>query len=169
MLFGIPNNNIDHLKTISYWFKGNPSTCFRMVEGRLKNTISGLSQLKITYPNVRFITTINNPWYRLFQIYTDFPRNERKFANLKQFVQLVVSDPTLCPNILDVYPLDNSIIILRNEYIETDFTKFTESSDAVFTLTNPVDYRKLFDKQSNDLIRSIYQKDLNFFYPELLN
>jgi hypothetical protein len=167
MLFGIPNNNIDHLKTISYWFKGNPSTCFRIVEGRLKHTISGLSQLKITYPNVRFITTINNPWYRLFQIYKNYLNHKKQFTDLNQFVQLVASDPTLCPNILDDYPLGNSIIILRNEYIETDFTKFTESSDAVFTLTKPADYRKLFNKDSNDLIRLIYQKDLSFFYPEL--
>jgi len=169
MLFGISNNKIDHLKTISYWFKKNPSTCFRIVEGRLKHTISGLSRLKTVYPNVRFITTIDNPWQRLFQIYRNYLNHTKKFIDLNEFVQLVASDLTLCPNILDDYPLDDSIIILRNEHIETDFTNFTKSSDAVFTLTNPVDYRKLFNKDTNDCIRSIYQKDLSFFYPKLLS
>jgi hypothetical protein len=169
MLLGIPNNKNDHLKTISYWLKRNPATCFRYVEGRLKHTIIGLSQLKIAYPNVRFITTINDPWHQLFHIYKNYINLTKKFINLKQFVQLVALDPTLCPSILDDYPLDDSIIILRNEYIETDFAKFSKSSNAGFTLTSPVDYRKLFDEESNNLICSIYQNDISFFYPELLN
>ena len=169
MLFGITNNDVDNLAAIIYWFRKNPSTCFRYLEGRVKNTVSGLSHLKNLYQNVRFITTVNNPWVRLFQVFSDYTRYERKFTNLKQLVQLVASDITICPNILDDYPLDNSIIFLRNEYIENDFTQFSKSSDAVFTVTNTMDYRRLFDKESNDLIRSIYQKDLSFFYPEMLN
>jgi hypothetical protein len=169
MLFGLPNNKFDHLKAIGYWFKKNPKTCFRYLEGRLKNTITGLSQLKTVYPNVRFITTINDPWQQLFYVYKKYLNHTKKFITLKQFVQLVASDMSLCPSILDDYPLDNSIIILRNEYIETDFAKFSKSSDASFTLTDPVDYKKLFDEESNNLICSIYKNDISFFYPELLN
>lgn len=169
MLFGIPNNNVANLAAIIYWFRKNPATCFRYLEGRVKNTVSGLSHLKNLYPNVRFITAINDPWLRLFQIYTDSVRHKRKFTDLKQLVRSVALDPTLCPNILDNYPLDDSIIFLRNEYIETDFIKFSKSSEAVFTLPKPIDYRRMFDKESSYLIRSIYQKDLSFFYPELLS
>lgn len=166
LLFKIPNNNIDNLATITNWLRRNPATCFRYVDGRLKNTSSRLSHLKNLYPNVKFITTVNDPRLRLLQSYKHY---KQKSVSLKQFVQLVASDTAICSNILDNYPPDNSIIFLRNEYIASDFAKFSKSSDVVFTLTKPMDYKKLFDAESNDLIRSIYQKDLSFFYPEMLN
>jgi hypothetical protein len=77
--------------------------------------------------------------------------------------------PHLNVNILDNYPLDNSIIILRNEYINDDFAKFSKSSNATFLDIEPIDYRNFFDSESNNIIQSIFQKDIKFFYPELLS
>lgn len=169
MVFGIPNNKIDNLQLIGRWFKRNPETHFKYIRGSLKNTSSklNLQLLKTLYPKVRFITAIDNPWCRIYHIHHVHPVFNK--ISLKNFVKLISSLPSYCVNLLDLYPPDKSIIFLRNEYIETDFIKFSKSSNAVFTLPETINYRRLFDKESNDLIRLIYQKDLSFFYPELLS
>lgn len=170
MLFGIPNNKIDNLQLIGRWFVRNPATNFKFLQGQLTDERSklNLELLKTLYPNVRFITTIDNPWCRLYQTYDSYSETKKKILSLTNFVKMVTLIPKLNVNILDNYPLDNSIIILRNEYIKDDFARFSKSSTAVFLDTGNVDYRNFFDSESNCIIRSIFRRDIEFFYPELL-
>jgi hypothetical protein len=167
MVFSVPNNRIDNLHLIGRWFTRNPQTHFRYIQGRLKDKISKLNSelLKTLYPNVRFITTIDNPWCRLYHYYTI----KKKSVSLTNFIKILPHIPNLSINILDNYPPDDSIIILRNEYINDDFAKFSKSSNATFLDTEPIDYRNFFDPESNNIIQSIFQKDIKFFYPELLS
>ena len=171
MVFGIPNNRIDNLHLIGRWFTRNPQTHFRYIQGRLKDKVSKLKLelLKTLYPNVRFITTIDNPWCRLYQTYSSYFTTKKTSVSLTNFIKMVPHVPHLNVNILDNYPLDNSIIILRNEYINDDFAKFSKSSNATFLDIEPIDYRNFFDSESNNIIQSIFQKDIKFFYPELLS
>lgn len=169
MVVGISNNRVDNLQSIGRWFTRNPETHFKYIRGRLtdKKSKLNLKLLKTLYPNIRFVTTIDNPWCRLYQIYNNYPATKKKFLSLTNFVKLVQLIPHLCANILDNYPLDNSIIILRNEHIKYDFAKFSKSSTAEFLETENVDYRNFFDSESNDIICSIFRKDIEFFYPDL--
>lgn len=171
MVFGIPNNRIDNLHLIGRWFTRNPQTHFRYIQGRLKDKVSklNLELLKTLYPNVRFITTIDNPWCRLYQTYNSHSTTKKTSNSLKNFIKILPHIPNLSVNILDNYPPDDSIIILRNEYINDDFVKFSKSSNATFLDTEPIDYRNFFDPESNSIIQSIFQKDIKFFYPELLS
>jgi hypothetical protein len=166
MVFSVPNNRIDNLHLIGRWFTRNPQTHFRYIQGRLKDKVSklNLELLKTLYPNVRFITTIDNPWCRLYQTYAT---TKKTSSGLKNFIKILPHIPHLSVNILDNYPLDDSIIILRNEYINDDFTKFSKSSNVTFLDTETIDYRNFFDSESNNIIQSIFQKDIKFFYPEL--
>lgn len=168
MLFEIYNNRFNNLKNIGRWFKMNPSTCFRYIHGQLKDNRHNLNldRLKLLYPNVRFITTIDNPWYHLYNIYITHPTFSKML--LANFIKIASVHYQYRRNLLDFYPPDKSIIFLRNEYIASDFSIFSKSSNILFQDPDPVDYRTFFDDKSNDIICSIFQKDIEFFYPELL-
>lgn len=165
MAVSISNNRVDNLQLIGRWFTRNPETHFKYIRGRLRDKSSklNLNLLKTLYPNVRFITTIDNPWRRLYQTYN------KKFVSSKNFVKIIPLILQLNLNILDNYPPDRSIIFLRNEYIASDFSIFSKSSNVLFSDPDPVDYRQFFDAESNNIICSIFQKDIEFFYPELLS
>lgn len=168
MMFGISNCDFDNLKFIGRWFKSSPSTCFRYVLGRLHNEKKlHLDKLKTLYPNVRFVTLINNPWYRVYRAHSVYQK-KHQVITLNIFVKLLSTFPGMCPNILTSFPADNSIIFLRNEHIDHDFTNFSKSSNnPIFLKSDSLDYQQFFDEDSNDKILSLFQKDIEFFYPEL--
>lgn len=163
------NTALTNSKCIGRWFKSNLSTRFRYIINKLqdKRTNLNLGQLKMLYPNVRFIGTIDNPWHHLYSIYNTHPTFRK--MSLAYFIKIASVHPLYRCNLLDLYPPDDSIIFLRNEYIANDFSIFSKSSNVLFPDPDPVDYRRLFDSESNDIICSIYQKDIEFFYPELLS
>lgn len=156
-------------KCIGRWFKSNLSTRFRYFTNKLQDKRNNLTlgQLKTLYPNVTFIGTIDNPWYHLYHIHNTHSTFSK--MSLVRFIKIISVYSPYCQNLLDLYPPDDSIIFLRNEYIADDFSIFSKSSNILFPNPDPVDYRKFFDTQSNDIICSIFQKDIEFFYPELLS
>lgn len=156
-------------KCIGRWFKSNLSTRFRYLINKLqdKRNELNLGQLKTLYPNVTFIGIIDNPWHHLYHIHNTHPTFSK--MSLTHFIKLVSVRPRYRCNLLDLYPPDSSIIFLRNEYIANDFSIFSKSSNVLFPDQDIVDYRKFFDAESNNIICSIFQKDIEFFYPELLS
>jgi hypothetical protein len=126
MVFNIPNCDFNNLKFIGRWIRSNPSTCFRYVLGKLKdNKKLNLDKLKTIYPNIKFITLINDPWYRVYQAHAEYQK-KYKVTTLNIFVKMLSAFPGMCPNILTSFPADNSIIFLRNEHIDHDFANFSK-------------------------------------------
>lgn len=169
-LFGTPDNSTDHLQSIGRWFTRNPQTHFRYIQVQLKDQRSklNLDLLKTLYPKVRFVTTVDNPWCRLYHMHNIHPKFSK--MALEHFVKFISLWPAYCRNLIDLYPPDKSIIFLRNEYIDNDFSKFSNLSNVdIFSETDLIDYRTFFDSESDNIVLRIFQKDIEFFYPELLD
>jgi hypothetical protein len=168
-LLSIPENN-DYSRLIDEWFRNNSTTRFQYVLDReFLGKSYNLSTIKNLYPTIKVLTIVINPWtrfYRLFKsVKTSFEINafiylihKNKDSNLRKTQFDLMFSNGEC-EILDFY--------LRSEFIESDFETFKNSINSddypINFKTFNFNHKHLFNKQSQDIIREMYQKDFEYF------
>jgi hypothetical protein len=165
----IPGNN-DYSKIVDQWMRNDANTRFQYVLDRefLGKTYN-LSLIKTLYPGVKVLTIVVNPWTRFYRDFLSLKVNsdlnlhthmiyKSKNSKIKKTQYDLIFSNSLEHN-LDFF--------FRSEHIEKDFQNFKSSLDNE---SNPIqfnkvalDHKNLFNAQSQEIIREIYQKDFEYF------
>lgn len=174
LLYRMPYSGFYH-KDIFDVLKSNYDTKYKLI----KDTFSfynfvDLRVLKDYYPYAQIITTVSNPWTRIFKLYSDYLKHTK--ISLDDFVLIIEDDKSLKRNQYDYIFNQNpqgADFIFRNEFIEQDFLKFSKiwKNPILFKKEQEFNFNhKLFFKpDSQKIIENIFKKDIEFFYPNYLN
>lgn len=173
LIYRMPYSGFYH-KDIFDVLKSNYETKYKII----KDTFSfynfvNLNILKNYYPYAQIITTVTNPWTRVFKYYSEYLKHTK--ISLDEFVLILENDKSLKRNQYEYIFNQNpqgAEFIFRNEFIDQDFLKFSNiwKNPIHFKKTQEFNFNhKLFFKPaSQKIIEDIFKKDIEYFYPNYL-
>lgn len=174
LIYSMPYSGF-YIKDIVDCFKSNPETKYRIIKDTLvTNNFIDLITAKRFYPTVKIIATVSNPWTRIFRYYLNSLKIKK--ISLDEFVASIKDTPEYCKNQTDYIFNDNpqgADFILRNEFIDTDFLKFSQLWKCPMVLEKSQEFRyqhkEQFSNESNKIIENIFSRDIENFYSELFS
>lgn len=164
---GLPNNN----QTIHNWLKDNPNTRFNyIVDIEAFNNTFSVHEVKNLYPGITTITTVVNPWTKVFRTYMHLLSTKQIRLSINDFVSKLDKSSIAAKNFSDYLDVskDKVDFILRDENIEKDFvnvSKYFNSIDVPITFDKK-EYNhkdKFYNQQSIEIIKHLFKNDIEYF------
>jgi hypothetical protein len=164
---GLPENN----QTIHNWLRDSPNTRFKyIVDIEAFNYKFSVPKVKNLYPGIMTITTVVNPWTKVFRTYKYLLSTKQIRVSINDFVSTLDKSSIAAKNFSDYIDTskDQVDFILRDEYIEEDFLKVSDYFDStdipiVFDKKEYHHKDKFYNQQSIEIIKHLFKNDIDYF------
>lgn len=166
-----PGGLTEHNQIIHNWLKDNPTTRFNyIVDIEAFNNKFSVPEIKDLYPGITIITTVVNPWTKIFRTYKHLLLTKQIQLSINDFVSTLDETSLAAKNFCEYLDTSKDQInfILRNEYIEEDFVKVAEhfNSATIPIVFDKKDFNhktKFYNEQSIEIIEKLFKKDIEYF------